>query len=153
MILAYQHLRPIVETITELLVTPEELQRFEAWAMAWAQPLRRSAECGVSCLAREAAVLRDELARLSEVSHSPTAEAGRLRLCQQLWLTGLAGFVDELLVEEQAAEPHPWPTESAPAADDDLELCLGDEGSLVEVAEALPGHQPHRVERLVERRS
>lgn len=148
--LAFQYLRPVVETITALLVTPEELQHFEAWALAWAGPLRRSAECGVSCLSREASVLRDELARLSQGSHCTTAEQAHLRLAQQLWLGGLAAFIDELLLEEQACEPHPW--ESAPASDDDLQLCLGDEGGFVEVTETLSGDQPYRLERVVERR-
>lgn len=147
--LTHPHLRPIVQTITELL-KPAALQDFEAWALTWSGSLQRSAELGVSCLAREAAAMRDELERLAEISEHATAEAARFRLCQQLWLTGLADFVDDLLAEEQTCELHPWPTESAPAADDDLELGVGGEGCLVEVAETFAGRKPYRLERVVE---
>ena len=41
--------------------------------------------------------------------------------------------------------------ESGPATHDDLELSLGSEGGLVEVAETFAGRQPDRLERVVER--
>lgn len=150
--LTHPRLRPILESITELLSTDGALQRFEAWAMTSAAALHRSAALGVSCLAQEAAALRDELEQLNRAPAPFTAEASRLRLCQQLWLTGLADFVDELLLDEQTQEVHPWPTNSGPPTHDDLELRLGSEGGLVEVAETFAGRKPYRLERVVESR-
>lgn len=96
--LTRQHLAPIFEDIARLLgPTPGQLEQFEPWATEQAQRLRRSAEIGTPSLAFEAELLQDELSHLVQPLPAQNTSADRMRQCQRLWLTGLIGFVDELL--------------------------------------------------------
>jgi len=147
--LTQQHLAPILASITTLLRTaPDHLEQFERWALEQALRLRRSADLGRANLGCESNLLRDELTLLAPrpgFEKMFTERTERIRTCQRLWLTGLVDFVDDLLGV-------PGAPSTRGAAHHDLQLGVGAEGGLVEVGEALPGQQPYRLERVVERR-
>lgn len=102
--LTNQHLQPILASITDTLAPmPAQLELFSDWADQQALRLRRAVEKGRQFLVAEAALLRDDLNLFTPPCEFDgqylTARTERLRLCQQLWLTGLIDFVDDLLME------------------------------------------------------
>lgn len=142
--LTQQHLAPILASTASLLRTaPMHLEQFERWAHEQALRLKRAADQGSANLARESNLLRVELVAMSprpSFESIYTERSEQTRQCQRLWLTALTDFVDDLLESGRGAAHH------------DLKGGVGAEGRLVEVSEALPGKQPYRLERVVERR-
>jgi hypothetical protein len=110
--LTNHHLQPILASITSMLApAPDQLAIFTDWADEQALRLRRSVEKGREFLVSEAAMLRDDLNLYTppcEFDHGVSARTERMRLCQQLWLTGLIDFVDDLLKEPTQAQTTVW---------------------------------------------
>ncbi len=152
MTLTQQHLAPLLSSITSLLGSvPDQLEPFERWAHRQALRLKSSAEKGSANLALESNLLRDELVLMTPRAGFETMfteRTERIRTCQRIWLTGLIDFVDDLLDVPVAESARAFS-----AAHHDLKRGVGAERGLVEVSEALTGQQPHRLERVVERRS
>jgi hypothetical protein len=111
--LTNQHLQPILVSITSTLAPmPDQLEIFTDWADQQALRLRRAVEKGREFLVAEAALLRDDLNLFTPPCEFDgqhlTARTERLRLCQQLWLTGLIDFVDDLLLEQKQVQTTSW---------------------------------------------
>lgn len=110
--LTHQLLSPVFERIGDILAAqPGQLAQFETWANAQSLRLKGAADRGMTTLAYEAEMLREQLKVLQQ-------PASPMQFCQQIWLTGLIDFVEDLL-KEATPDDVPW-QESHRSADNHL---------------------------------